>query len=61
MGMEEAQALISSAGLKLVTTANAKNNASSAGNLPVVVIHQTPAPGERVIAGSSIHLQFGRP
>lgn len=56
MKLEKAQATIASAGMKIgaVSKAPSQEDPASAAN---VVVHQTPAPGQRITAGSSINLE----
>lgn len=54
--LEQAQAAITSAGMKVGTVSKAAANGNAAGT-PNVVVHQTPAAGQRVPAGASINLE----
>lgn len=56
MRLEQAQAAIVAAGLKVGTITNVKAD-SGAG--PSVVVHHLPVPGLRIPAGSSINLEIG--
>ena len=55
--LDQAQAAIASAGLKVGTVTTAKGDPGATG--PLVVIHHSPAPGQRVPAGSTVSLELG--
>lgn len=52
---EQAQAAITAAGMKVGAVSTIKSDG------PVVVVHQSPTAGQRVVAGSTINLEVSRP
>ncbi len=58
--LEQAQSAITSAGMKLGVVSKAPADGDT-GTAPNIVVRQTPAPGQRVVGGSTISLELSNP